>query len=60
MREVTINMGMYMNSWYDIKSMERPTDGLTPEFFSKVYGQDEILESVDIVTKIIKSEIETF
>jgi len=44
-RAVTLNNGMVMNSWYDIKTLNRPAN-LTLEDNLKNYSQEEILESV--------------
>ena len=57
MRQVTCNMGMTMTSWYDIKTLDRPKT-MTIDAMLDNYGQDEIRESVDIVTKLIDAEVE--
>lgn len=47
---------MVMNSWYDIKTLNRPKN-LTLEDNLKNYSQEEILDSVQIVRKYIDEEV---
>ena len=52
-REVTLNMGMRMTSWYDIISLE--TTGV-----SKSIDLDQLKDSTDIITNVIKQEAQIF
>lgn len=52
LRQVTINRGFMMTSWYDIKSLEKTT--LKEE---DLYSISEIKESYEIVKKNIDEEI---
>mmetsp|Transcript_22617 Transcript_22617/g.16035 ORF Transcript_22617/g.16035 Transcript_22617/m.16035 type:complete len:159 (+) Transcript_22617:382-858(+) len=56
-RPVTLNNGHVMTSWYDIKTVDRPKN-LTLEDNRTNYSQEEILESVQIVTKYIDEEVD--
>ncbi|CDW78472.1 phospholipase carboxylesterase family protein [Stylonychia lemnae] len=55
-REVTLNDGMMMNSWYDISNIRGGRPKSMDELYPK-YNQEQLMESVDIVTKHIESEI---
>eukprot|EP00806_Schmidingerella_arcuata_P005005 Macronucleus_5544.p1 GENE.Macronucleus_5544~~Macronucleus_5544.p1 ORF type:complete len:169 (+),score=27.04 Macronucleus_5544:1-507(+) len=45
-----------MTSWYDIKSLDRPST-MSKEDMRQLMSQEEIRDSVRIVTDIIKSEV---
>jgi len=55
-RAVTCNDGYRMTSWYDIKSLDRPNT-ISKEDMRQLMSQEEIRDSVRIVTDIIKSEV---
>ena len=54
-RAVTLNGGMVMNSWYDILSL-RGAAKTMEELYDK-YSRKELLESVEIVSKVIDAEV---
>ena len=45
-----------MTSWYDIKTMNRPPSMSTDEM-RQCYSQEEIRDSVGIVTRLIEEEV---
>eukprot|EP01016_Furgasonia_blochmanni_P050293 TRINITY_DN7753_c0_g1_i5.p2 TRINITY_DN7753_c0_g1~~TRINITY_DN7753_c0_g1_i5.p2 ORF type:complete len:245 (-),score=51.27 TRINITY_DN7753_c0_g1_i5:1700-2374(-) len=55
LRAVTINRGYRMNSWYDIKAMER--DEATEANFDNYVSVKEVLESEETIKKNLKDEI---
>jgi len=57
-RAVSCNNGYVMTSWYDIMSLDR-AEISTPEQNEKNYSQEEITDSVSIVTKLLDAEVET-
>ena len=58
-RAVSLNHGMKMTSWYDIKSIDKPPkSGPTEQYLEHSYSQNEISKSAKLVTELIKKEIE--
>ena len=55
-RAVTLNQGAVMNSWYDISDLRSRTK--TVEELFSYYNQDELMESVGIVSKVVDEEAE--
>ena len=50
-------MGMKMTSWFDIKTLDRPTTWSIEEMQENV-NQVEIMESVDIITDLLNKEVD--
>lgn len=56
-RAVTCNGGHRMTSWYDIKSLDRPAS-MSKDDMRQLMSQEEIRDSVGIVTRLIEEEVQ--
>ena len=59
LRKVVCELGDEVNAWYDVNFTGRPDREMGKEFFNIWYDQEQLTQSVDLISELIELELKT-